>query len=228
MTAPPPSSVKIPVALGFRAIRGGGVVAGVALDDGEPRVVLSGFLATAAEGDRLAYEPYHVAAEMERSPDGGASAEAAAAVAEGRKRQNQLAAQSLADIIGRLRDAACEPAIAALLLNRASWIPDLLAYSLAWPDHPPVAEGLAVRDAIRFALDQCGVPVVQTDEKSLPEAASERLCMAPDEMNHRLKALGAAAGRPWRKEQKLACLSAWAALAALHKRPATSARPGSA
>jgi hypothetical protein len=30
----------------------------------------------------------------------------------------------------------------------------------------------------------------------------------------RLKDLGAAAGKPWRKEQKLACLAAWAAIAA--------------
>ena len=29
-----------------------------------------------------------------------------------------------------------------------------------------------------------------------------------------LKALGVAAGRPWRKEQKLACLAAWVAVAA--------------
>src|SRR5579875_2527111 len=58
-----------PAALGFRAGRGGSVVVAVAWDDGNPRVVLSTFLATAAEGDRLAFEPYHVAADMPRGPD---------------------------------------------------------------------------------------------------------------------------------------------------------------
>ena len=84
----------VPVGLGFRALKGGSVVVGVAAD-GEPRVVLSSFLATAAEGDRLSLEPYHVAAEMERGPQGRASAEAEAAVAEGRKRQDKLAAAGL-------------------------------------------------------------------------------------------------------------------------------------
>ena len=46
-----------PVALGFRAGRGGSVVVGVAVSPPLPRVVLSAFLATAAEGDRLAFEP---------------------------------------------------------------------------------------------------------------------------------------------------------------------------
>jgi hypothetical protein len=75
-----------PIGLGFRALKGGGVVVGVVVDEGEPRVVSSTFLPTAADGDRLALEPYRVAYEMKRGPDGGASTEAAAAVAEGHKR----------------------------------------------------------------------------------------------------------------------------------------------
>jgi orotate phosphoribosyltransferase-like protein len=119
----------VPVGLGFRALKGGSVVVGVAAD-GEPRVVLSSFLATAAEGDRLSLEPYHVAAEMERGPQGGASAEAEAAVAEGRKRQDKLAAAGLKDIVRELRKEGGEPVVAALLVNRAGWITDLLSYSL--------------------------------------------------------------------------------------------------
>jgi len=61
-----------PIGLGFRALKGGGVVVGVVVDEGDPRVVLSTFLPTAAKGDRLALEPYRVAYEMKRGPDGGA------------------------------------------------------------------------------------------------------------------------------------------------------------
>ena len=82
---------------------------------------------------------------MARGPDGAA----AAAVAEGRKRQDQLAEKGLNDIIRKFREAGCEPTIAALLINRATWITDVLAYSLEWSEHLPVAEGLAVRDALK-------------------------------------------------------------------------------
>src|SRR3954454_5254391 len=121
-TSPGPA----PIGLGFRALKGGAVVVGVALDDGEPRVLLSTFLPTAADGDRLALEPYRVAYETKRGPDGGASSEAAAAVAEGRRRQGELAAMGLGDIVRKLRDAGHQPVTAALLANRAGWITDIL------------------------------------------------------------------------------------------------------
>jgi len=203
-----------PVALGFRALKGGSVVVGVAVDGDVPRIIVSTFLATAIEGDRLSFEPYHVAAEMARGAHGGASTQAAAAVAEGRKRQDALAAAGLEDIVDRLRSEGHEPSIAALLVNRAGWISDLLEYSLAFADHPPVAEGLAVRDALRFACGEARIPVAEMDEKSLPARASELLSLSPADIDARLKALGAAAGKPWRKEQKLACLAAWIAIMA--------------
>jgi len=208
------SAGRVPVGLGFRALRGGSVVVCVAMEGGEPRVVLSSFLATAAEGDRLSLEPYHVAAGMARGAHGGASAQAASAVAEGRKRQDAIAAVGLEDMIGQLRQGGSEPVVAALLVNRAGWVTDLLEYSLAFADHPPVAEGLAVRDALRFAFGRVGIDMVEIDEKSLPAHAPEVLRRDPADIDARLKALGALAGKPWRKEQKLACLAAWTAIAA--------------
>jgi hypothetical protein len=202
----------VSVALGLRAFRGGSVVVAVAVDRRAPRVVLSTFLATADEGDRLSLEPYHVAAELVRGSRGRGLAQAAAAVAEGRKRQDELAANGLADIRRELERAQCKPVVAALLVNRAGWVDDLLRYSLFAPGHPPVAEGLAVRDALRFALDKCGVEVVEMDEKSLHEVASSKLHLSPVDIDVQLNGLGKTAGRPWRKEQKLACLSAWIAL----------------
>jgi hypothetical protein len=200
------------VSLAFRAGRGGSVVVGVAAVAREPVVVLSTFLPTAAAEDRLALEPYHVAAGMDRNPDGRASPRAAAAVAEGRKRQDQAAASGLDAIVRELETRGYKPAIAALLVNRAGWITDLLEYSLFAPEHPPVAEGLAVRDALRFALGHSGIPVREIDEKSLQEAAAKDLRLSIAALDARLKALGVAVGRPWRKEQKLACLAAWLAL----------------
>ncbi len=202
-----------PVALGVRAQRGGAVVVAVAVEADAPLVVLSTTLPTAAESDRLAFEPYHVAFEMAQAA-GGLTAEAEAAVVEGRRRQAEQAVAALAGVIGRLRGADCEPAVAVLLVNRAGWVTDLLRYSLGDPAHPAVAEGLAVRDALRHAFAEHGLAAVETDEKSLPEMGPARLGLSPGEVEATLTALGASAGRPWRKEQKLAALAAWAELAA--------------
>jgi hypothetical protein len=215
------------VALGLRALRGGAVTVGVALEAGTPRVVLSTFLATAAEGDRLAFEPYHVAVEMAQSragrPQRGRTpypadvlAEATSVIVEGRQRQDAMAIAGVDRISVRLRADGYEPRIAALLVNRAGWLTDelRLPHSLSAPEHPPVIEGLAVRDAIRSALGPGGVPVTEMDEKSLPDVASQLIGVTAAALDARLRDLGANAGRPWRKEQKIACLAAWVALVA--------------
>ena len=204
----------MPTGLGLRAAKGGAVAVGVAIESGEPRVVLSTFLATSIETDRLSFEPYHVAAELKRDPRAEASSEAVAAVAAGRKRQDEIAGKGLLDIVRSLKEARYEPVVAALLVNRAGWIADLLEYAASWPEHLPVAEGLAVRDALRFALEQCRIDVAELDEKSLPDLAETTLALSSTALDTRLKALGATVGRPWRKEQKLACLAAWFAVTA--------------
>ena len=189
---------------------------GVAIENREPRIAISTFLPTCAEDDRLSLEPYHVAAELKRGARGRGSAEAAAAVAEGRRRQDELAARNLRTIVRALEEARCKPVVAALLVNRSGWIGDVLEYSFSWPEHLPVAEGLAVRDALRFALKECAIEVAELDEKSLPELAAKTLDTSPAAVDTRLKALGASAGRPWRKEQKFCCLAAWLAMTVRH------------
>ncbi len=110
------------------------------------------------------------------------------------------------------RKRSASRAVAALLVNRAGWVTDVLEYSLSWPEHVPVAEGLAVRDALRSAFKQCRLEAVELDEKSLPDLAEHALGLSPAQIGARLKTLGETAGRPWRKEQKLACLAAWVAV----------------
>jgi hypothetical protein len=194
-----------PAAIGLRAQKGGAIVVAVAVESGEPRILLSTAMKTHMPDDRLSLEPYGVAAEMSRD----APAEAAAAVAEGRERQDRLAAENLRTVIRQVEPQA---ALAALLVNRAGWIADRLSYSLAWPEHVPVAELLAVRDALRFGVRECGIDLVELDEKSLFDVAAERLDLSPQEIEARLKALGTGVGKPWRKEQKLASLAAWIAI----------------
>ena len=201
--APPPAT-----ALGLRAHKGGAILVALTLDNRQPRLLLNTTLATHADGDRLTREPYHAARDLPRSPDGRAAAEAL--VAEARRRQDQLAHANLQSVLQRLDP---KPATAALLVNRAGWVTGLLDYSLEFPEHAAVAEPLAVREALRFALRQCGLASIELDEKSLPDGAAAILRSSPAEIDATLKSLGTAAGKPWRREQKLAALAAWVALA---------------
>lgn len=197
--------------LGLRACKGGAVAVGVGIEQGEPRLLVSTFLKTHEDGDRLSVEPYCVAAEMVNA--GGMTPDVIAAVADGRRRQDRLAADALQCLLDGLADVTRERVVAALLVNRAGWVTDLLAYSLAFADHVPVAEGLAVRDALRSAFGRCRIKAVELDEKSLPDTAPATLNRSKVEIDGTLKALGAEAGKPWRKEQKIACLAAWIATA---------------
>lgn len=173
--------MTVSTALGLRAQKGGAVVVGLAIDKGEPRMLLSTFLAI--EG-----EPYRTAAGLPREAQ-------AAAVQEIRDRQDRAAAEGLRDILGKLDG----PIVAGLLVNRAGWITDLLSYSLEWDEHIPVAENLALREALRFGCRENGIDFTELDEKSQPG------------IDARLNGLGAGL-KPWRKEQKLACVAAWTAL----------------
>jgi len=198
--------------LGLRACKGGAVAVGLRIEKGEPRLLVSTFLKTHEDGNRLSLEPYRIAAEM-AADEQGVTPEVAAAVAEGRRRQDALATEALRHLVEGLADMERERIAVALLVNRAGWITELLSYSLAFADHVPVAEALAIRDALRCAFGRCAIAAIELDEKSLPDTASARLCRSQAEIDGTLKALGAKAGKPWRKEQKLACLAAWVAAA---------------
>jgi hypothetical protein len=80
----------------------------------------------------------------------------------------------------------------------------------------PVAEALAVRDALRAAATRCGIDSIELDEKTLPELAAQMLEQRSGAIDLKLKDLGLAMGKPWRKEQKLACLAAWLSVIPKH------------
>jgi hypothetical protein len=203
------SSPQTSAAIGLRACKGGAVAVAVAMTKGRPQIVLSRSIETSATNDRLSFEPFTVAAELVHGPQGATTAELAALIAEGRRRQGQLAERSLREVIGVLENQHCKVVVAALLVNRAGWISDLLSYSLAWREHVPVAETLAVRDALRGACSACGLAIVELDEKTLPDRASQMFEMPAGEIAALLKGFGSVVGRPWRKEQKLSCLAGW-------------------
>jgi hypothetical protein len=203
---------KTLAALGLRGQKGGAVLVGVTLERGEPKILLSRFVQTHAEGDRYSLAPYEAAVRVAKASSNEPMA-AERIIAEGCGRQKQLAALGLKQILDELKSAGHPTLTAALLINRAGWITDLLEYSLGWPEHVPVAESLAVRDAFRAAARDLPLAISEVDEKSLMELGAQSLGLSAKALEEKLKILGAGVGPPWRKEQKLACLAAWVSLA---------------
>ncbi|MFO1029550.1 MAG: hypothetical protein U1F60_00590 [Planctomycetota bacterium] len=212
------------IAIGLRSVRGGAVLVAVAIAAGEPQLVVSTMLPTADAGDSLALAPYQAAASCPTPSNGSASAGAEAVVAEGRRRQHATARKNLASILDLLREQGHVPIGAALLVNRAGWVTDLLSYSLEHAEHVPVADGLAVRDAVRGAFEQADIAVTEYDEKSLPDRAVTDLSTTAERLDGQLRRIGATS-KPWRKEQKTACLAAWHLLATSGVHPSSRRAP---
>ena len=94
----------------------------------------------------------------------------------------------------------------------------------------PLRNTIVLSLGIAWALCTAAVAATPTPAKPTPanptaatpmqkvdlrESAMLKLPLAPGQIDLQLKALGATAGRPWRKEQKAACLAAWVATAGL-------------
>lgn len=82
--------------------------------------------------------------------------------------------------------------------------------------HPRLhsAEGALYRAALAAACETLGIPVAEVRAKSPRADAAARLRIPEAEVERRLVEVGRAAGRPWAKDQRDACLAAWVALSA--------------
>jgi hypothetical protein len=74
------------------------------------------------------------------------------------------------------------------------------------------AEGELFREALSYASEECGLPVISVKEREVFARASTTLGIGDDELKGRLAELGRQLGPPWREDQKLATLVAWLAL----------------
>jgi hypothetical protein len=74
------------------------------------------------------------------------------------------------------------------------------------------AEGELFRSAIRSAGKALRIPVIEVRSKELAARAAAILGIPAEEVDDHLAAIGRAAGRPWAKDHKDACLAASIAL----------------
>jgi hypothetical protein len=74
------------------------------------------------------------------------------------------------------------------------------------------AEGQLFRDAIRRAAEKLGLTVAEVGAKEVAPRAAKALRLSDKQLAERLATIGAAAGRPWSKDHREACLAALIAL----------------
>jgi hypothetical protein len=79
------------------------------------------------------------------------------------------------------------------------------------------AEGALYRDALRAAHAALAVPLVEVRRNELQRRAAAALAISTGELDQRLAEIGRAAGKPWAKDHKQACLGAAIALAFDHE-----------
>lgn len=75
------------------------------------------------------------------------------------------------------------------------------------------AEGELFRSALLHAAECCDLAVLAIPERELPTHAEASLGRRQAAIDAAVGALGKSAGRPWAKDQKLAAVAAWIALA---------------
>jgi hypothetical protein len=199
-------------ALGLRAHMGWAAAVAVTLEGAAPRLVHSSIIMTAPDGDRIAKEPYHVAAGWDGLTRVAPHPDPAAAVAQGRKTQERMASQAIAEIVAELKAQKLKVAAGAVLATRGLQMYDL-ADALSHHAHVHVAEGMAVRDALRFALKANKIAAREFDQKSLYAEGGKTLKLTEARLKQTLVDLKGTA-KPWTQDQKLCALAAWLALAA--------------
>jgi len=123
----------------------------------------------------------------------------------GRERQVEAATTRLRELREAFAEAELDWRRAVMLASRG--IVGDLDHALSSHAHIHMAEGEAVRDAMRQALDALAIPRVDQDEKSVPVASAEVLgCADADAL---MKTLRPAHARKWAREERLVALAAW-------------------
>jgi hypothetical protein len=125
-------------------------------------------------------------------------------------------------LAGELRGRGLEPAAGAIVAGGGRPLPALEVILRA---HPLVhaAEAELYRRVFLRASEACGIPTARVLLAELPGRVASATGLPARRVDAVLAELGKAAGRPWARDQKLAALAAWGALA-LGRAPAGGRR----
>jgi hypothetical protein len=161
-----------------------------------------------SDKDREVTEPYHVAggwAGLEQVPRPG---DPAAIIRRGTRKQVKLAKTRLEAYRQTLTQQKLHWTRAVVLTGRG-WLGEDLEHILGAHAHIHVAEGEAIRAAVRAALDAMSTAFVDQDEKSILPRACQLMNCDPQECEEFMKSVRPAGVKSWRKEERTLALGAW-------------------
>jgi hypothetical protein len=149
-------------------------------------------------------QPYHAAVNLE-------IAEARQLIARCAARAASMAAVGLRSLIEDLRSLGHEVTGCGLLLASGRPLPALEGILKS---HALIhtAEGEHFREALRAAVRECGLPLIEVKERDI-------------EIDTHIAAMGKSIGPPWRQDQKLAAMAACLAPRGADDRFLSSAAP---
>jgi hypothetical protein len=192
----------VEVALGFRPHTGWTAAVAVAARDGAPLVLDRRRLELTTR--EVPVQAYHAAA--------GLSIEKATKlVLRAHEVARRAALAAMDELVGDL-DAAGHVVVAVGVPIGQTMIPSDLSKILG--SHPMLhaAEGDMFRQVLADAADDHGLRVAEIPARDLPTLAQRALSVDEARLRLLLTELGAAVGRPWRKDDKDATLVGWLAL----------------
>lgn len=199
-------------ALGISTHLGWAAVSALLLDGATPRQVRTFRLATADPADAEAVEPYHAAAGYHAGLRARQPEEPEHIVRDALRRQRRYTEIQLGRLLRALRDWP-SPVQAALFVGRGRPAASLERV-LASHAQIHVAEGNAVRDAVRHALERRQISTLPLDRHALPERVTELIDLEAPAAEQLLRGLTPDNGGIWRREQRDCALAAWLAGAA--------------
>ena len=193
------------VALGFRTHLGWAAVVSLGGSIDDPRLIERKRLTMSDPAVPESAEPYHAARGFDLD-------EAEGVVHQGREVVRAVTTRGVRSLVDALRDQGYELVGSAILTGKGR-APAGLAKTLASHAMVHVAEGLMFREALREGSERCSLPVCGLLEREAYEQTAAVLRVSPQHLQERVDAFGRELGPPWQKDQKLAAVAAWFALA---------------
>ena len=200
----------MPAALGFRAHSGWAAAVAITGSPRSPEVVDRCRIELLDRSIPGAAQPYHEAAEMDPKQ---AERLIERCIASSRR----LAVQGLRAFIDNLRGKDYDPVACGILLASGRPLGTLKSV-LASHAMIHTAEGELFREALRYAGEECGLPVTRVKERDLFTEVAVKVGVPEADVKRHLVEVGRRIGPPWSQDQKSATLTACLALSAAGKR----------
>jgi len=174
----------------------------------KPLPIMATRIDLAAVDDRAVAEPYHVAGGWEGLKQVPRPDDPAQVVRKGRAAQVQAAKKQFRAFSKKLEKEDWQWHRAVVLTGRGRLGGDLEKI-LSAHSKIHIAEGEAVRDAVRSAAASLRLLCVDQEEKAVLVEAAARLKTSEGLCDEEMKQLKPSGAKTWRQEERLLALAAW-------------------